>query len=450
MSTADSMQGSMQGLTTSKLEFKKGSSRDRLILGLIIIGGLALVIGLAVGIPLSKRAAVPGPTHDPNIAFARTFLQSNVLIDGHNDLPWQYRQFSKNHIYNVSLNEDTRIQWRRDMEMTDESFPFLPPQTDIPRLREGGVGAVWWAAFVSCSATGKDAVRQGFDQVDVIHKFTAKYPETFTLALTAHDIETTFDDGKISSLIGLEGGHTIGNTLGVLRMYYKVGVRYMTLTHSCDNDWADNYKADLNGGVSTGLTDFGRTVVHEMNRLGMIIDVSHVSYQTMKDAILTSEAPVIFSHSSVFTLCNHYRNVQDDVLLLLKQNGGIIMINFYTGYIQCTDDHANTTTVGQVADHFDYVKNLIGIDHVAVGADYDGVPSMPLTLEDVSTYPIIIAELHKRNWSIEELQKVTGQNFLRVFRDVEEVKRNKSNMSPYEDILNDEAYIQAHNCTSSF
>ncbi|XP_033762131.1 dipeptidase 1-like [Pecten maximus] len=446
MSTA----GSTHGLTSSKLEFKKGSNRDRLILGLIIVGGLTLVIGLAVGIPLSKRAALPGPTHDPNLAFAKSFLQENPLIDGHNDLPWQYRQYAQNKVYNVSLNEDTRLQWPPGTPMTDESFPVLPPQTDIPRLQAGGVAAQWWAAFVSCAATSKDAVRQGFDQVDVIRKMTDRYPETFTLALTANDIETIFENGKIASLIGLEGGHMIGNTLGVLRMHYMIGVRYMTLTHSCDTDWADNYKADLNNGVSTGLTAFGRTVVHEMNRLGMIIDVSHVSYQTMIDAIQTSEAPVIFSHSSVFSICNNYRNVKDDVLDMLKQNNGVIMINFYTGYINNATDHANTTTVSQVADHFDYVKDRIGIDYVGVGADYDGVKYMPLELEDVSTYPVIFAELHKRGWSIDDLKKVAGQNFLRVFKAVEEVKRSKVNLEPFEDIMNDDAYVMSHDCITSF
>ncbi|OWF48578.1 dipeptidase 1-like [Mizuhopecten yessoensis] len=442
--------GSTHGLTSSELAFKKGSNRDKLVLGLVIVGGLALVIGLAVGIPLSRRAAPAVPIHDPDLAFAKTFLQTNVLIDGHNDLPWQYRQYAKNKAYSVMLNEDTRTQWPAGTPMTDSAFPVLPPQTDIPRLRAGEVGAQWWAAFVSCAATFKDAVRQGFDQVDVIHKFTAKYPETFQLALSASDIETTFANDKIASLIGLEGGHMIGNSLGNLRMYYMIGVRYMTLTHSCDTDWADNYKADINGGISKGLTDFGRIVVREMNRLGMIIDLSHVSYQTMLDAMQASVAPVIFSHSSAFALCNHYRNVQDDVLLKLKQNKGVIMINFYTGFINCDADHANTTTVAQVADHIDYVKNLIGVDYVAIGADYDGVPFMPLELEDVSTYPVIFAELHRRKWSIEDLQKLAGLNFLRVFRAVEQVRDNKSNDNPHEDIINPADYITLHNCTTSF
>ncbi|XP_060084515.1 dipeptidase 1-like [Ylistrum balloti] len=442
--------GSIQGLTTSKLEFKRGSTRDRLILALIIVGGIALVIGLAVGIPLSKRDAVPGPTHDPDLAFARSFLQDNVLIDGHNDLPWQIRQYEQNKVNNVNLNTDTRNEWPPGTPMTDMSFPVLPPQTDIPRLLEGGVGAQWWAAFVSCAATAKDAVRQGFDQVDVIHKFTDKYPEAFTLARSADDIVNIFANNKIASLIGLEGGHMIGNTLGNLRMYYMIGVRYMTLTHSCDNDWADNYKADLNGGISKGLTDFGKVVVREMNRLGMIVDVSHVSYQTMIDAIQTSDAPVIFSHSSVFALCNHYRNVKDDVLRMMKQKNGIIMINFYTGYINCNPDHANTTTVSQVADHIDYVKKLIGVEYVAIGADYDGVPFMPLELEDSSTYPVIFAELKRRNWSVEDLKKLAGLNFLRVFRAVEKVRDDKQNLPPYEDIIDKADYIMPHNCTTSF
>ncbi|OWF40029.1 dipeptidase 1-like [Mizuhopecten yessoensis] len=437
-----STSGSRQELTT----FSRKSGRDKLILSFVVVVGLALLIGLAVAIPLSKRDA-----HDTNLAAAKLFLENHVLIDGHNDLPWQYRRYASNKVNDIKLNEDTRIQWTPATPMTDNSFQSIPAQTDIPRLLAGGLGAQFWAAFVSCAATAKDAVRQGFDQVDVIHKMNKKYPETFTLALSADDIESVFANNKIASLIGLESGHTIGNTLGVLRMYYKVGVRYMTLTHSCDNDWADNYKADLNGGVSKGLTDFGRMVVREMNRLGMMIDLSHVSHQTMLDAIETSEAPVIFSHSSVFSLCNHYRNVQDDVLLKLKENNGVIMINFYTAYINNATDHRNTTTVAQVADHIDYVKTFIGVDYVAIGSDYDGVPYLPLELEDVSTYPVLFAELLRRSWSEDDLAKLAGENLLRVFRAVETVRDNKRSQAPYEDIINPADFVLPHfNCTTSF
>ncbi|XP_060066331.1 dipeptidase 1-like [Ylistrum balloti] len=442
------MSGSTEELTF-KPAFYKGRSRDKCILALITVGGLALLIGLAVAIPMSKRDASPSNTSF--LQPARDFLENHVLIDGHNDLPWQYRRYASNKVYSVNLNEDTRIQWPPGTPMTDYSYEAIFPQTDIPRLRAGRVGAQFWAAFIICAATAKDAVRQGFDQVDVIHKMIRKYPETFTLALSADDIETVFANKKIASLIGLESGHMIGNTLGVLRMYYKVGVRYMTLTHSCDNDWADNYKADENGGISKGLTSFGKIVVKEMNRLGMMVDLSHVSRQTMLDAIETSAAPVIFSHSSVFSICSHYRNVQDDVLLKLRDNNGIIMINFYTGYINNATDHRNTTTVQQVADHIDYVKNYIGVDYVGLGADYDGVATMPIELQDVSTFPVLIAELMKRNWSTEELSKLAGQNLLRVFRDVERVRNAKSNEKPFEDIIDPATFVLPHyDCTTSF
>ncbi|XP_033762628.1 dipeptidase 1-like [Pecten maximus] len=439
--------GSKQGLA-SEMTFTKGRNRDRCILGLVIVGGVALLIGLAVAIPMSKRDTHTAPSH---LESAKQFLQTNVLIDGHNDLPWQYRRYAYNKVNDIKLNEDTRIEWPPGTPMNDNSYEAIYAQTDIPRLREGRVGAQFWAAFIICASRAKDAVRQGFDQVDVIHKFIAKYPETFTMALTADDIETTFANGKIASLIGLEGGHMIANTLGVLRMFYQTGVRYMTLTHSCDIDWADNYKADENGGVSKGLTDFGRTVVREMNRIGMMIDLSHVSHQTMLDAMETSEAPVIFSHSSVFSLCSHYRNVQDDVLLKLKENNGIIMINFYTGYINNATDHRNTTTVYQVADHIDYVRNLIGADYVGMGADYDGVATMPIELQDVSTFPVLFAELMKRNWSTEDLVKLAGSNLLRVFRAVEKVRDEKIAMAPFEDIIDSADFVLPHfNCTTSF
>lgn len=420
--------------------------RSKLALGLAVVGGVYLLIGLVIAIPVSKRN-----TDESRLESAKQFLGSHVLIDGHNDLPWQYRRYAYNKVNGIQLNENTRIQWPEGTPMNDNSYEAIYAQTDTPRLLEGKVGAQFWAAFIICQARAKDAVRQGFDQVDVIHKFTEKYPETFSLALSADDIEATFASGKIASLIGLEGGHMIANTLGVLRMFYQTGVRYMTLTHSCDVDWADNYKADENGGVSTGLTDFGKIVVKEMNRLGMMIDVSHVSHQTMLDAMDVSGAPVIFSHSSVFSLCNHYRNVQDDALMKLRENGGVIMINFFTAYINCAADHRNTTTVYQVADHIDYVRNKIGADYVGMGADYDGVATMPIELQDVSTFPVLFAELMKRGWADEDLAKLAGGNLLRVFRAVERVRDEMSSMAPYEDIIDpDDIVVPQFGCTTSF
>ncbi|XP_062579077.1 dipeptidase 1-like, partial [Saccostrea cucullata] len=264
-----------------------------------------------------------------------------------------------------------RNTWTETLPFDDTSFPRIPSQTDIPRLRAGKVGGQFWAVFAGCNSIDKDGVRLGLDQTDVILKYTDKYDD-FQLVTTAQGITDAFNAGKIASLIGVEGGHMIGNSLGVLRMYYRLGVRYMTLTHSCDTLWAENYKGDtMTPPPNKGLTGFGEKVVKEMNRLGMIIDLSHTSIQTQKDAMRVSRAPVIFSHSSAYALCNHARNVNDEVLNLTKENKGLVMINFYRGYINCT---GSNSSISEIADHIEYIKDFIGVDYVGIGADYDGVP----------------------------------------------------------------------------
>ena len=359
-----------------------------------------------------------------------------IVIDGHNDLPYQYREHK---------------------DLSFSSIDIARPQpklhTDIPRLRKGGLGAQFWSAYVSTS-TMKDgtAVKQTLEQIDVIHRFVKRYSDTFEMAYGVDDILRIHKAGKIASMIGVEGGHSIDNSLGVLRMYYLLGVRYMTLTHTETLDWADSA---TDAPKSHGLSDFGKNVVREMNRLGMLVDLSHVSVDVMKQAIEVSKAPVIFSHSSAFALAQHPRNVPDDVLKMVKANGGVVMVNFYSGFItpegarasremfsiyrrfkdQFKDEKELQQAVEQwrkehpmprgsvhtVVDHIEHIAKVAGVDHVGLGSDFDGINSVPEQLDDVSYYPYITQELLNRGWKEKDILKVLGGNLLRVFREAEKV-----------------------------
>ena len=358
------------------------------------------------------------------------------LIDGHNDLPWQIRR---------KANRDV---WSIDLDQPQPDF-----HTDIPRLREGMLGAQFWSVYVPVSMQGKEATRATMEEIDIVYEMIERYPDTFQLATTADEVEAAFAAGRIGSMMGIEGGHSIDSSMGALRMFHLLGVRYMTLTHSRNIPWADSATDTV--GVD-GLTEFGKEVVREMNRLGMLVDLSHVSPATMHDALDVTEAPVIFSHSSSFAVCNHVRNVPDDVLVRLAENNGVIMVTFVPGYISeetrlhgvkrneererlaamagSTDEsvaegiaawnEANPTppaTLAQVADHIDHIRQVIGIDYIGIGGDYDGISSLPVGLEDVSTYPRLTAELVRRGYSDTDILKILGRNVLRVMRDAEAV-----------------------------
>lgn len=367
-------------------------------------------------------------------------LREVPLIDGHNDLPWQYRK-RNNDLGAIDLARDTS--------------KLVPPLvTDIPRLRAGGVGAQFWAVYVPPIPAGSPAVQAAFEQIDVVHRIVARYPETFELALTAADIERIHRQGRIASLIGMEGGHAINNSLAVLRTAYGLGARYMTLTHTRNTDWAD---AAGDQPRHHGLTQFGREAVREMNRLGMMVDLSHVTDETMRAALKVSRAPVIFSHSSAWSLCHSPRNVPDDVLETTARNGGVVMVCFLPGFLtergrvamaeadaenerlgQLYPDNSprfqkalaawrrkhpsrHEASLGDVADHIDHVRKVAGIDHVGIGSDYEGFSGAPDGLEDVSCYPALLAELMRRGYTREEIRKLAGLNLLRVFREVEQV-----------------------------
>ena len=368
---------------------------------------------------------------------ARKLHADCLVIDGHNDLPWNMRENAAETAFNK----------------IDISRPQPKLHTDLLRLKQGGVGAQFWAAYVPVD-TKQDPVKFTFEQIDVIRRMCERYPDALEMAYTVEDIRRIRKAGKVASLIGVEGGHSIGESLSVLRNFYRLGVRYMTLTHSANTSWADSGTDEPN---NKGLSKFGEDVVREMNRLGMMVDLSHVSPDTMRHAIRISSAPVIFSHSSAYGVAQHPRNVPDDVLKLTAKNGGVVMVNFYSGFIvpeaarrrltmfevarklkeEYPDERefkqaiqawekANPIPSGSIhtlIDHIDHVVKVAGIDHVGLGSDYDGIPTLPAQLEDVSRYPYITQELLNRGYKPDEVRKVLGENLMRAFAAVEAAKK---------------------------
>jgi membrane dipeptidase len=338
------------------------------------------------------------------------------VIDGHNDYPWALRDLDPG----------------KDFSKADISKPVPKLHTDIPRLRQGGVGGQFWSVYTpGTMMTGREATRVTLEQIDTVHRMMRQWPETFQLALTAAETERAMKAGKIASLIGMEGGHSIDDSLGTLRMFYALGARYMTLTHNSNLRWAD---AAADKPAVGGLSKFGEEVVREMNRLGMLVDLSHVSPGTMEDALRVSEAPVMFSHSSARALCNVPRNVPDNVLQMVARNGGVVMVTFVPGFIsQAVADFdarpeaerkgltAPRATLSQVADHIDHIRKVAGIDSVGIGGDFDGITQLVEGLEDVSKYPDLTAELLKRGYSDTDVRKILGLNILRVMRGAEKV-----------------------------
>jgi len=366
---------------------------------------------------------------------AQDLLQRFPLIDGHNDLPWALRGRAQGDVSQV----------RFDLDAPAEGL-----HTDLPRLAAGRVGAQFWSVYVPARLAGDAAVTAVLEQIDVARRLIARYPEALGLALTADDVERVFASGRVASLLGAEGGHAIAGSLGVLRMLYALGVRYLTLTHNANTGWADAATDEPQAG---GLSEFGRDVVREMQRIGMLVDLSHVSPDTMRATLGVAGAPVIFSHSSARAICDSPRNVPDDVLARLAGNGGVCMVTFVPGFVsqECADwmaglkaeaarrgldpkdlsklfsiqpewerDHpVPQATLTQVADHVDHVRQVAGVEHVGLGGDFDGTGEVTVGLEDVSTYPALFAELLRRGWTEADCAALAGGNLLRTLRAAE-------------------------------
>jgi membrane dipeptidase len=388
----------------------------------------SLLLALVLAAPLVQAQ------EDAALARARALLKTAPVVDGHNDVPWAIRR-SKDKPNDVDAYDLSRT---------------TPGNTDIARLRQGGVGGQFWSVYVPGEEKSAGYARMQLEQLELARRMIAKYPKDLGLALTADDVEREWKQGRIASLLGMEGGHAIENSLGTLRAYYDLGARYMTLTHGTTLDWADAAGDPPRHG---GLTRFGEEVVREMNRLGMLVDLSHVTPETMDDALRVAEAPVIFSHSSARALCEHPRNVPDEILARLPRNGGVVMVTFVAAFISndlakaaagpfaeykrrtansaSADERERVfkeifgkldlpkATLAQVADHVEHVRKVAGVDNVGLGGDYDGNDNWPVGLEDVSKYPYLFAELIRRGWTDEDLKKLASGNILRAMRQAE-------------------------------
>jgi membrane dipeptidase len=412
----------------------------------------AWIWAVAAGMVASAAAlgADKAPAATNYEARVERILKQTPLIDGHNDLPWEIRDRFKSRLDGVDLKSDTS-----KLPPPPDSAPLM---TDIPRMRAGHMGGQFWSVWVPVELKGAESVQTTLEQIDLVKRMAARYPADLEMALTAADVRRIHHAGRIACLIGIEGGNQIDNSLAVLRQMYELGARYMTLTHVLTTGWADSA---TDTPVHHGLTPFGVEVVHEMNRLGMLVDLSHVSPDTMKAALAASAAPVIFSHSSARALDDLPRDVPDDVLVLVARNGGVVMANFAPSYVSADRNHWEAdraaelaryssppygglyigqperakaaleewqrqhpkpvVTLEQVADHIEHIRAVAGIDHVGIGSDFDGIPEAPRGLENVTRYPALLVELMRRGWSDADIAKLAGDNILRVMAEAERV-----------------------------
>lgn len=429
------------------------------------LAAIAAVVALGGSPALAQDAAAVEPAVavepaaepiDPAMEAALAALDAAPVFDGHNDVPFQLRRRLENQINRFDFN-DTLISARSD--------PFgRAMHTDLKRLRKGRVGAQYWSVYVPANLPEAQAVQMTMEQIDVTKRLIDRFPDDLAYALTADDVENAIAAGKIAGLMGMEGGHSIGSDLGVLRQMYALGARYMTLTHSKNTPWADSA---TDAPVHGGLSDFGKDVVREMNRIGMLVDLSHVSEETMIDALQVARAPVIFSHSGAKTVTGHSRNVPDSILELLASNGGIVMVVALPGYlnedrrqwqsryqaenarlealnqgrpdiVEATMEEwvaANpepATLVSDMADHIDHIRAIAGVEAIGIGADFDGMPTGPVGFEDVSGYPALFAELVRRGYSQAELEMIASRNAIRVLREAENYAATQRSALPIE------------------
>lgn len=418
-----------------------------------LISALALIAGALI-LPGRASAASTAGTDAALRARVERVLKKTPLIDGHNDLAWEIRNRGGLDKIDLSIN---RSKLPKPADAPDDWVQLM---TDMPRLHAGHVGGQFWSVWIPPTVTGPAAIKMTLEQIDLVHDMVARYPHDLQMAYTAADVVRAHKHGRIASMIGIEGGHQIDNSMAALRQMYALGARYMTLTHTLDTGWADSATDEPK---HHGLTKFGRAVVHEMNRIGMIVDLAHVSPDTMRDALATTQAPVMFSHSGARALVDHPRDVPDDVLKLVAKNHGIVMVNFYPGYVsearnvweadyaaEKTRENAPpyaglyvgqpkrakaalaawlekhpkpTVTIAMVADHIEHIRDVAGIDCVGLGSDFDGIPDTPDGLDGVDKFPALLVELARRGWSDADLAKVAGGNMLRVMRGAEAVAK---------------------------
>ncbi len=416
-------------------------------------------IGLTIALALAAPAAAQRISDEQAAATARAALEAAPVFDGHNDVPGQLLTRFRNQINTFDFTDT--------LSTADPEAGRAAMHTDLTRLRQGKVGAQFWSVYVPHNANEALAVQQTIEQIDVTKRLIARYPQDMAYAQTAAQVETAMGEGRIASLLGMEGGYSIGSNLGVLRQFYAMGARYMTLTHNSNTPWAD---AATDDPRHNGLTDFGRDVVREMNRIGMLVDLSHVSEATMHDAIDVAKAPVIFSHSGARGVTPHPRNVPDSVLRRLPENGGVVMVvalprfinedlrqwdarraaevarlrvvhlgnpdaaaDAYDAWIAANPEPTSPLT--DVANHIDHIRKVAGIEHIGIGGDYDGMPTGPVGMEDVSGYPELFIELARRGYSQSDLEMIASKNILRVMREAENYAQSVSDQAPIETLI---------------
>lgn len=428
---------------------------------------------LIVFLTTSVGVARGSDDSDRDRARVAAVLAKVPLIDGHNDLPWEIRLRYQSKLDRIDLSRDTARLPVPNVSSSlidpgkNAAAPLVPLMTDIPRLRRGMVGGQFWSVWVPTAVSGAPAVEMTLEQMDLVKGIAQKYPADLEMAYTAADVARIHARGRIACLIGIEGGHQIDNSLAVLRQMYAAGARYMTLTHFTNTAWGDS-ATDV--PAHDGLTAFGKELVREMNRMGMLVDLSHVSAKTMRDALGVARAPAIFSHSGAFAIGSTPRNVPDDVLRMLVANDGVVMVNFYSAYVndevrqwnaalagettrlgayhpgdaeavnegltRWRDSHPKPrATLAQVADHIEYISKLAGVDHVGLGSDFDGIEEAPDGLDGVDKYPALLAELARRGWSDENLGKLAGNNVLRVMRKAESVATQLGSTPPSQAVM---------------